>query len=135
WGLKKPKFKAGKNIAVPSETSSYAQFDYPIFCLKHLHKGEFGIGGCTETELAAFVKRMHTLSQMTWQQISNAPRHGLGWEKIGQDAIKTGKPQHITPDTNFLVFRFLGLAPFVGYRNMAVLHILYIDAKFTLYNH
>jgi hypothetical protein len=135
FSIKKPKAKEGKNFSARDEQPSYSQFDYPIFCFKHLHNGEFGIDACNENEQAAFVKRLHKLSQMTWQQISTAHRHGLGWEKISQSSIRAGKPRHITPETDFLAFRFQGLAPFVGYRNLAVFHILYIDNKFNLYAH
>jgi hypothetical protein len=133
--LKTPKLVGSRNITAPQELSTYSQFDYPIFCFKYLHSGEFGVENCEDNELAAFTKRLQKLSQMTWQQISTAQRHGLGWEKITQNAIKAGIPKHVTPDTDFIAFRFLGRAPFVGYRNLAILHVLYIDAKFKLYNH
>lgn len=34
-----------------------------------------------------------------------------------------------------LVLRILGKKPFIGHRNKFVFHILYIDNKFSVYNH
>ncbi|MFN8715204.1 MAG: hypothetical protein ACK5Z2_20310 [Bacteroidota bacterium] len=135
FSIKKPNVNQGKNITAKNETPSFSQFDYPIFCFKHLHQGEFGVERCDTQDQAALLKRLNKLSQMSWQQINTAQRHGLGWEKISQSSVRAGIPRHVTPDVDLLAFRFSGLAPFVGYRNLAVFHILFIDSKFNLYNH
>jgi hypothetical protein len=135
FSIKKPKVKEGKNFTAKNDAPTYSQFDYPIFCFKYLHQGEFGVESCEVHDQAALLKRLNKLSQMSWQQINTAQRHGLGWEKICQSSVKAGIPGHITPDVDFLAFRFSGLAPFIGYRNLAVFHILFIDSKFNLYNH
>ncbi len=78
---------------------------------------------------------MHKLSSMTWEQIRQAQRHGLGQEIIPQDSIRAGKPPHVTPEVNFYALRFDGLKPFVGYKKDFIFHIVYIDRAFTLYDH
>jgi len=40
---------------------------------------------CEREAQAAFALTLHRLSQLTWQEIRNAPRHGLGTEKIVRD--------------------------------------------------
>jgi len=72
---------------------------------------------------------------MSWAQINQAPRHGLGYEKISHTSIKAAIPPHITEDVNFLAFRFSGKAPMVGYRKQEVFYIVWLDRNFTLYDH
>ncbi|MEG4867017.1 MULTISPECIES: hypothetical protein [Microcoleaceae] len=42
-------------------------------------------------------------------------------------------PSHLQDDVNFIAFRFGGMAPMVGYRDGAVLYIIWLDRDFTLY--
>ncbi|HEY8938144.1 MAG TPA: hypothetical protein VIM65_23140 [Cyclobacteriaceae bacterium] len=124
----------GKNIKNPNSSGHNPIFDYPVFCLRHVHKNHH-LDDCTDSELASLIMRMHKLSTMTWKDIQMAPRHGMGTEKISQDSIKTGIPAHITPDVTFYALRFEGKKPFVGYRSGYVFHVVYIDRNFTLYDH
>ncbi len=78
---------------------------------------------------------LYQLSQLTWSQIKASPRHGLGYEKIDRNAIKSSIPIHIKDDVNFIAFRFCGMAPMVGYRDGAVFYIIWLDRDFTLYPH
>ena len=61
---------------------------------------------------------------MTWQEIINVPRHGLGHEIIPNDE-----------SVNILAFRFSGQKPMVGYRQENVFYIIWLDRNFTLYDH
>ena len=106
----------------------------PYFCLRYL-SGDFCLSQCQTAEKAAFADRLHKLSSMTWVQIKSAPRHGLGFEKIPRESIRTGIPPHITPDTNFIAFRFSGMKPMVGYRQRATFYVLWLDRTLTLYPH
>jgi len=72
---------------------------------------------------------------MTWYQIQQAPRHGLGSEKIEYDSIKSTKPDIVTKDSTILALRFSGKKPFVGIRDGSLFHIIWIDNKFNLYKH
>jgi hypothetical protein len=132
--IKPQKGGVGTKISPTPDNFPKSEYNYPIFCLKHIHR-DFCIANCTEEEKGRLIDRMHKLSSMTWEQVRQAPRHGLGQEIISQDAIKAGKPPHVTPDMNLYALRFDGLKPFVGYKKDFIFHILYIDRDFTLYKH
>lgn len=90
---------------------------------------------CQTDEKAALADRLHEMSQLTWEQLRQAPKHGQGYEKISRDAIRPSVPAQVTPDVNLIAFRFCGKAPVVGYRNRRIFHVLWLDRAFTLYNH
>ena len=73
---------------------------------------------------------------MSWRDIKQAARHGLGFEKISRSQIKCGIPGFITEDQDhFLAFRFKGRAPMVDYRVRDVFYVLWVDPCFELYDH
>lgn len=133
---KNPAYSTGSIVSLASESDSIkSDIDYPVFCLKHLHS-KHNLDSCTKEEKAALIHKMALLSQLTWDEIQLAPKHGLGAEKISRNAIKSSIPSFITKDvTHFFAFRFKGKAPFVGHRSGSVFHIVYIDRDFSLYNH
>jgi hypothetical protein len=72
---------------------------------------------------------------LTWNEIISSPRHGVGYEKIAHDAIRSPIPTHIKSDINLIAFRFCAKAPMVGYREENIFHIGWLDRDFTLYSH
>jgi hypothetical protein len=86
-------------------------------------------------EKAAFADTLAKLSRLTWGEILRSSRQGLGHEKINRSAIKAAIPQHVTDDVNFIAFRFHGRKPMVGYRDMEIFYIIWLDRDFTLYDH
>jgi hypothetical protein len=106
----------------------------PIFCLRYLAP-PFCVTSCQTGEQAAFALTLRKLSTLTWQQIKNAHRHGLGTEKIGRSSIRAPIPGDITEDVDFLAVRFHGKAPMVGFRSNQVFHVVWLDRAFTLYDH
>ena len=108
---------------------------HPIFNLEHLG-GAYCLSKCTQEEKAAFADKIHLLSQLTWAQISHAPRHGLGYESIPRHQLNVSTfPPELTPDVKILSFRFHGLAPMIGYRDNRVFVVLILDRDYTAYNH
>jgi len=96
----------------------------------------YGLDSCEVNEKVALAHKLHELCQLTWNQIINAPRHGMGSEKIERNAIiGSNIPSHITEDVDFIAIRFDGLKPMVGYRFDRVFHVIWLDTKLTLYNH
>lgn len=82
------------------------------------------------------MEKLVKLSQLSWIDIQNSPRHGLGTEKIAINAIKPNCPEFITEDVSFLLaLRFDGKKPILGHRNKFIFHVLFIDRDFTVYNH
>jgi hypothetical protein len=124
----------GKNVKLQS-TTEMPDFDYPIFCFKHLHK-EHDLEKCDDSEKKSLMEKIVTLSQLSWSNIQVAPKHGLGSEKINIKSIKPSRPSFITDDVTFLLaVRFQGKKPMIGHRHKFVFHIIYIDRDFTVYNH
>ena len=113
-----------------------SDFDYPIFCFKYLDK-DFHIDKCIEKEVASFAKKIIKLGQeYTWIQIQNSVRHKWGSEKINWSSLKNKKPPTGFSDKDILLaLRFEEKKPFLGVRRGSVLHVMFIDHKFSLYSH
>ena len=75
--------------------------------------------------------------KMTWNEIKQAHRHGLGTEHISRSSIKRAFPKSLTDDVfdALLSIRYNAKAPVIGYRISNVFYILWIDTKFDVYNH
>jgi len=107
----------------------------PIFCLRYLSK-EYCLSACEKNEKSLFADAIHRLSQLSWRQLRHAPKDGVGYEKISQTAITGGSiPDVVTPEVRLISFRCFGKAPMVGFKSGRIFHILWLDRKFTLYDH
>jgi hypothetical protein len=135
--LKKPSQSQAQASRIKSPPVSFPNTDseHPVFCLRYL-EDDYGLEQCTNPEKVALINALRERSQMTWKQITMAPRHGLGKENINRGSIKASIPVHITADVeNFIAIRFHGKAPIVGYRVENVFRIIWLDTKFNLYKH
>lgn len=93
---------------------------------------------CQKDEKAAFAVRLRELSQLTWAQLRQADRHGMGYEQINRDSLKVPIPSRITDDVKFIAFRFDGKKPIIGYRDKddkRIFHIVWVDRSFKVYPH
>lgn len=125
--------KQGKNFEI--KTIEMPEYDYPIFCLKHLHK-DYNLDSCNDEEKKSLMEKLVQLSKMTWEDLRTSHRHGAGAEKIAVSSINPSCPSFITEEVDFLLaFRFQGKKPILGHRNRFVFHIIFIDRDFTVYNH
>src|SRR5260363_122159 len=116
--LKPPACKQGKRSRTPQVTPLSTQHMRPKFSLEYVQKSHC-VSRCTQEEKAALLERLHELSQLTWQSIMQAGRHGQGCDTLPRNAISS-IPSCIPEDTNILVFRFNGKAPMVGFRRHEV---------------
>lgn len=121
-------------IKAPPVKSISSDAVNPIFSLRHLDKN-FSLTKCTKEEKAAFADTLYKLSQLSWQELRQAPRHGLSYERISINAIRGAIPSHIAKEVGFIAFRFYGKAPIVGYRDGEIFHIVWVDREFKLYAH
>lgn len=128
------KRKAKGKISTKEIIETLPEKQPPLFSLRYINK-DYSISKCTKDEKSALVDTLHQLSQLTWNQITSSPRHGLGYEKIDRSAISSSIPSHLKDDVNFIAFRFCGMAPMVGYRDGAIFYIIWLDRDFTLYPH
>lgn len=133
--IKKVSGDSGKKIGISADKTENIDIKHPVFCLRHLHK-KYHLNKCEDKEKIALITRMQKLSQMTWNDIQLADKHGFGTEKIKQSAI-TGAaiPSHLSKDEVFYALRFDGLKPMVGFIRSFVFHIVYLDRDFSLYSH
>jgi len=118
-------------------SDSVYDFDYPIFCFKHLNK-KFSLNKCDAKHKKALITRLGKLSELGFDEINKSGRHQFGREKINKKSLKFNLPKFITDDVDFLyAFRYNGKHPFLAYRrpNSAILHIIAIDYNFSAYNH
>lgn len=132
--LKPKEADQGKRLSThPSEDPDRLP---PKFCLRGMRPG-FSVQDCTKEEKAQFADRLYRLSRMTWAELRQAPRKGLGWEIIQRSSLKRDAvPLSLTDDAQIIAFRCIGDAPMVGYRSKdGVFNILWIDRAFDLYKH
>lgn len=125
----------GKHITQPQDSSSGSSQNLkPLFSFEHLRHG-YCISDCDNDEKAALANKLREMSQLTWAQIRSAPRHGQGCEIIDRSSIRDGIPSHITEDVPILALRFCGMKPMVGYREDRTFAVVWLDCKFSLYDH
>lgn len=108
----------------------------PMFSLERIQPGGYCFSNLPQDQKAFFGEAIYRRRQITWKDIKNLDRHGLGCEKIARTSIKAPIPGFIKDDFDlFLAFRFNGLRPMVGYRVRDVFYVLWFDHNFTLYPH
>lgn len=132
--LKEPNKNTGKRL------SAFAPPNYdempPVFSLERLQGGPFCLSTLDQEHKASFADAMYRRRQVSWRDLKQSGRHGLGFEKIPRHQIKAGIPRFITEDHDyFLAFRFKGQAPMVGYRVRNIFYVLWFDSSFELYDH
>lgn len=133
--LKRPTPQKGSSIKAPADRSEPSDDKQPpLFCFQFLQR-DFCISDCEKDEKAALADKLREISQLSWEQLRQSPRHGMGYEIIKRNEIRPPIPQSVTEDVHFIAFRFNGKAPMIGYRQKRVFHVLWIDRNFTCYQH
>ncbi|MFK5948637.1 MAG: hypothetical protein QM500_07710 [Methylococcales bacterium] len=138
--MAKPKRIRGKlgkqgDLVKSQEPANY-DGNPPIFSLEKLQTGKYCLSSLDQENKAKFADAIFRRKSLTWNQIKQIDRHGLGTEKIPKNKIKASIPKFITDDFEaFLVFRYNGLKPMVGYRQRDIFFVLWFDHDFSLYDH
>ena len=70
--------KSGK-IKPKIEDIAIQNHKHPVFCFRYIHK-DYSLDKCEPDEKIAFIEQIVRLSKMTWQDVIQAPKHGLGSE-------------------------------------------------------
>jgi hypothetical protein len=135
--FRKPQPNKGSKLSLSSAAST-PRIDYnrekPTFCLRFVDS-QYCITACQDDDKAAFADKIRRMSQMTWNDLIQAPRHGMGLETIPAFRIKRPRPHHLTDDVTLIAFRFSGMKTMVGYRQDGTFHIIWFDCDFSLYTH
>lgn len=130
--------KKSNNFNYPdAEDGTVKMFEHkhPIFCLKYQH-ATYNIENCTQDEKVSLLEQMNRLSQLTWNEIINTQRHGMGSEKISRASIIPKFPAFLTDDVkDLLAIRFQGKKPFLIHRDRFIAHLIFVDNKFEVYGH
>ncbi len=130
--IKKAKKRDSKKFkSHPEEKSSQEQT--PVFSCEYLD-GDYWLLKCDKNHQAAFAKTIHKLSKITWAEIFQNNRHGVGYEKIEPKKIKAQIPEPALGKT-IIAFRYSGKSPMVGFRQKRVFYVLWLDRDFSLYSH
>lgn len=134
--LGNPRPYQGKKVKVsPEQLNTERSIEHPVFCFRYLHNN-FNLDNCSDEQKITLLKKLEKLSQLTWNQIQLAPKHGLGAEKIYTNSIHPSMPSFLSEDVSYLLaFRCFGLMPVLGHRNGPVLHLLYLDPSGKVYDH
>ena len=132
--INRPEPNQGKNITTSPSSSGSTNKLKPLFSFEYLVQTH-SVEACEHDDRAALAVQLSKIGCMTWAEIQNAPKHGLGHEKIAQNAIKKALPPVVTPDVNLIAFRFSGKKPMIGFRSDQTFFILFLDRDFTVYNH
>lgn len=101
----------------------------PVFCFKYFSSN------CSKDSQQQLLMKIIDLSKVTWQEIQNAPREGLGHEsiEIKQTRIKMPNDFQDKGVTRFLVFRANKKARIYGIRHERIFHVIEIDENHTAY--
>lgn len=129
-----PPIQKGHHIRQPEPVNYDAR---PVlFSLERVQPGEFSFDQLDVADKAQFAEAIYRRRALTWADIKQTARHGLGFEKIAKTSIRTGLPVFVAEDLDhFLAFRYNGLKAMVGYRIRDVFYVLWFDHKFKLYDH
>ena len=133
--IKKPKSDTQGRV-VKAELPPDYENNPPVFSLEKLQNGAYCFSKLSKDDKASFGDAIFKRKSLTWNEIKSSGRHALGTEKIPKSQINAPIPNFITEDfKDFLVFRFSGRKPMVGYRQKDAFFVLWFDHDFTLYNH
>lgn len=121
---------------IRTHSSPDVNFDQerPIFSLLHMLP-PYCVESCQQDDQAAFANAIWKRSQMTWLQIRMAPHDKLGSETIPRFRFRVQIPRSITEDVEFLALRFSGTKAMVGYRDQNILHVVWLDHNYSVYDH
>lgn len=126
--------KSGSRFSV-EEVPDYNKMP-PLFSLERVQSGEYCFSNLQQEDKANFADAIFKRKSLTWAELQQVDRHGLGHEKISRTSIKPAIPKFITAEEhNLLAFRFSAMKPMVGYRVKNVFYVLWFDHDFTVYSH
>jgi len=108
----------------------------PVFSFEYMRGGNgYSVDCCDHDHRSALASKLFKLTQMTWMDIKNAPRHGLGLETIDRNSIRPALPSAATADVRIIAIRYNGFHPMIGFRDGRIFHVLFLDHTMDCYPH
>jgi hypothetical protein len=87
--------------------------------------GKYCLSNLNLENKAQFAESIFGRKNVIWKEINQAPRHGIGTEKIAKTSIRAALPLFITDEViNLIAFRYHGMQPMVGYRQRDIFYVL-----------
>src|SRR5690606_13336006 len=68
-------------VVKPASVPPSASNGYPILCLRHL-QDKFGIDQLDAQQCQEFLKKWHKRAKLTWNELNQHGKYGLGSEKL-----------------------------------------------------
>lgn len=123
----------GNNRISVKEIQELSEIEHPIFSFRYLHNDSYP--NCNDASFfIKFFERLQKLSELGWEKIRIANRHGYGMEKIpiAQLNVSIKNVPFITPEVKEIdVFRSNGdNRTFAGVQKGKIFYILFIETRF-----
>ncbi|MBF0488294.1 MAG: hypothetical protein HQK98_09060 [Nitrospirae bacterium] len=134
--IKIPYRKGGRFEVKDTEDIDYTNNSKPLFSFHYMKRGaKFCLSKCEKKEKSSFADTLLNLSQLTWEEISNKPKDGLGYERISVKSLKSTLPSSITEEVEKVtVFRFSDSGRMAGIRDSNIFHIIFVGRNHDLYD-
>ncbi len=118
----------------PSVTGVEADESYPVLCLRFV-QSRFGFEELTEKQRSEFIRKWAKRAQLSWTELVQHSRKGLGFENIPAHEIKRQAPESLAAG-RYLVMRHEGNHAVVGVRAGGAYRVLWIEANYgDVYDH
>jgi len=136
--FKKIKSKSSSRFKIKDVPTPKTNHDFskPIFSFRYMQYGGTNcITRCERDVRLSIVDTIIRISQLTWREMSSAPREGLGHEKVPQwrFRISLQLPVGITQEVPAVVFRYSESGRIAGFRKEDIFHIIAVGSN--LYTH
>ncbi len=130
--LREPQRSHAQNVGVTRAKGGSTQLEPVRLSFEHFTSE--CVSGCSQDKLCDWTEKLKRLTSNTWQQVTSAPRQGLGHEKIPRAQATFPIPVSVTPDVEFfLAFRCGRGARMVGFRDEATLQVLWVAERHDAY--
>jgi hypothetical protein len=105
-----------------------------LLSFRHLQP-RFGVDDMNDTQRSEFLVKWAKRCQYTWKQLTQHPKHGLGWEEIPCGQFRPQQPDFLNVP-KYMVFRHEGNHAFAGFKAGDTFYVLWIEARYNdLYSH
>ena len=131
--IKRPSPTGGRRFRDHPSSSSTFRDSHPVFSFHKLVSG-YCVDDCDVAAKVAFLDAMRKRSRMTWMEIHQTRREGLGCEQIPRAALNVQVPSAISDDINFISLRAGRRRRIIGYQERAILHIIWLDRDHSVYS-
>lgn len=131
-GTPPPNSKRSEPCTVPE---SHPDGKYPTLSFRFLQKG-WGTEELSEKQCQQLLIKWEKRCGMTWTELSQQPKHGLGSEFLPIGKIKPSVPRNFQDETKVRVYRHESNYPMAGFKVGSTFYIVWIEANYNdLYDH